>query len=212
MKIAYLYASERHPTKLSSSIPLSPLQESADLDMEDGDVHDDDEKTGHDFVREKKLATKAITTAMVDVWCNSIREGPKVGQIRSLLRAFRCASHYGDDEGDESAVKLGTMTSAVFNKIMVSVLTEMDGALRKILKLPASGGKKETVVELMGTRQWKNYSHMVKSYLGNALHILNQMTDTEMISFTLRRLKSSSVFLAAFPSLLRRYIKVLDNL
>ena len=40
------------------------------------------------------------------------------------------------------------------------------------------------------------------------LHVLNQMTDTKMISFTLRRLQYSSVFLAAFPSLLRRYIKV----
>jgi hypothetical protein len=45
-------------------------------------------------------------------------------------------------------------------------------------------------------------------HLGNALHILNQMTDTQMISFTLHRLKYSSLLLAAFPSLLRKYIKV----
>ncbi|KAK4763307.1 hypothetical protein SAY86_009075 [Trapa natans] len=186
------------------------IEESADLGMEDGDmqVDDDDEHIGHDSVNKQKSTSKTTTTAMVDAWCNAIRESPKVGPTRSLLRAFRCASHHGDDQGDESAVKLGTMTSAVFNKTMISVLTEMDGALRKLLRLPASGGKKEMMMELMGTRQWKNYSHMVKSYLGNALHILNQMTDTEMISFTLRRLKSSSVFLAAFPSLLRRYIRV----
>lgn len=189
------------------------MQESADSDVEDGEMQENvDEITGQDFVEEKKSTRKTITTAMIDSWCNSIRESPKVGAIRSLLRAFRCASHYGDDEGDESAAKLGTMTSAVFNKIMISVLTEMDGALRKMLKLPASGGKKETITELMGTRQWKSYSHMVKSYLGNALHILNQMTDTDMISFTLRRLKCSSVFLAAFPSLQRRYIKVSGTL
>ncbi|XP_031385492.1 nucleolar complex protein 2 homolog [Punica granatum] len=186
------------------------VDESAGSVLEDdGEIPgDDDEIMGHDVDEEKKPTAKTITTAMVDSWCNSIRESPKVGATRSLLRAFRCASHYGDDEGDESAAKLRTMTSTVFNKIMISVLTEMDGVLRKLLKLPASGGKKETIMELMLTRQWKNYSHMVKSYLGNALHILNQMTDTDMISFTLRRLKSSSLFLAAFPSLLRRYIKV----
>lgn len=48
----------------------------------------------------------------------------------------------------------------------------------------------------------------MKSYLENALHILNQMTDSQMISFALHRLKYSSLLLAAFPSLLRKYFKV----
>ncbi|KAL0435476.1 UNVERIFIED_CONTAM: Nucleolar complex protein 2 [Sesamum radiatum] len=64
------------------------------------------------------------------------------------------------------------------------------------------------VIDLMTTRRWKNYNNLVKSYLGNSLHVLNQMTDNEMIAFMLRRLKYSSVFLAAFPALLRKYIKV----
>jgi nucleolar complex protein 2 len=84
----------------------------------------------------------------------------------------------------------------------------MDGILRNLLKLPASGGRKEDITGLMTTKQWRSYGHIVKSYLGNALHILNQMTDTQMISFTLHRLKYSSLLLAAFPSLLRKYIKV----
>ena len=84
----------------------------------------------------------------------------------------------------------------------------MDGIIRNLLELPASGGKKETIIDLMTTKRWKNYNHLVKSYLGNSLHVLRQMTDTDMISFTLQRLKQSSVFLAAFPILLRKYVKV----
>jgi len=34
------------------------------------------------------------------------------------------------------------------------------------------------------------------------------MTDNQMISFTIRRLRSSVIFLAAFPTLLRKYLKV----
>lgn len=102
------------------------------------------------------------------------------------------------------------MSSAVFNKIMLFVLKEMDGILRGLLKLPTSGGKKEMIKDMSNTKRWKSNNHLVKSYLGNALHVLNQMTDTEMISFTLRRLRFSSVFLAAFPALLRKYIKVWD--
>ncbi|KAL3850067.1 hypothetical protein ACJIZ3_011949 [Penstemon smallii] len=149
-----------------------------------------------------------ITTAMVDSWCTEIHDGAKIGAIRSLLRAFRAACHYGDDSGDDSTTKFSTMSSSVFNKIMLVVLTEMDGILRGLLKLPPSGGKKEMVIDLMSTRRWKNYNHLVKSYLGNALHVLNQMTDNEMIAFMLRRLRYSSVFLAAFPALLRKYVKV----
>ncbi|KAG8635082.1 hypothetical protein MANES_17G118000v8 [Manihot esculenta] len=145
---------------------------------------------------------------MVDSWCNSVRENGKIGSVRSLMKAFRIACHYGDDGGDDSSMKFTIMSSGVFNKIMSFTLSEMDGILRNLLGLPTSGGKKETINNLMTTRKWKNYNHLVKSYLGNALHVLNQMTDADMISFTIRRLKYSAVLLAAFPNLLRKYIKV----
>ncbi|XP_010536116.1 PREDICTED: nucleolar complex protein 2 homolog [Tarenaya hassleriana] len=178
-------------------------------DLEDAEMQDEDETPELDIAKEgKESARKTITVAMVDSWCNLIREESRLSAVRSMLRAYRTTCHYGDDTGDDSSTKFSIMSSAVFNKIMIFVLSEMDGILRKLLKLPATGGKKETILDLTTTRPWKNYNHLVKSYLGNSLHVLNQMTDTEMISFTLRRLKYSSVFLAAFPSLLRKYIKV----
>lgn len=177
--------------------------------MDDADIQVDNETGRHDVAgKVAKPSKKVITTAMVDSWCNSIQENGNLSAVRSLMRAFKTACHYGDDAGDDSSTKFSIMSSSVFNKIMLFVLSEMDVILRKLLKLPTSGGKKETIVNLMNSKQWKNYNHLVKSYLGNALHVLNQMTDTEMISFTLRRLKYSSIFLAAFPSFLRKYIKV----
>lgn len=159
-------------------------------------------------ITKKGNEQKTITAAMVDSWCKSIREDAKLGGVRSILRVYRTACHYGDDTGDDQSAKFSVMSSAVFNKIMIFVLSEMDGILRKLLRFPATGGMKENILELTNTRPWKNYNHLVKSYLGNSLHVLNQMTDTGMISFTLRRLKHSAVFLSAFPSLLRKYIKV----
>uniref|UniRef100_A0A2N9EY38 Nucleolar complex protein 2 homolog n=1 Tax=Fagus sylvatica TaxID=28930 RepID=A0A2N9EY38_FAGSY len=180
-----------------------------DTDVEDAYVPVDNDIGRHGLAeKEDKPSRTVITTAMVDSWCNSIREKGNFSAIRSLMRAFKTACHYGDDGGDDSSTKFSIMSSSVFNKIMLFVLSEMDAILRKLLKLPSSGGKKETIMDLISTKQWKNYNHLVKSYLGNALHVLNQMTDTEMISFTLRRLKYSSIFLAAFPSLMRKYTKV----
>ncbi|XP_051118602.1 nucleolar complex-associated protein 2 isoform X2 [Andrographis paniculata] len=191
-------------------------EEDLDNDQTEADEEEEEEETEVDNVeqsedeaeKEVKPSKNVITSDMVDTWCNEIREGAKLGAIRSLLRAFRSACHYGDDAGDDPSAKLSTMSSSVFNKIMVFVLNEMDGIFRGLLKLPQSGGKKEMIVDLMPTRRWKNYNHLVKSYLGNSLHVLNQMTDNEMIAFVLRRLKYSSLFLAAFPALQRKYIKV----
>ncbi|XP_047165075.1 nucleolar complex-associated protein 2 [Vigna umbellata] len=185
------------------------LDDDVGNDIEDEDLKLDEEAS-EDEIQEKELKSskEVITTSMVDLWCKSIQENGSLSALRSLMRAFRTACHYGDDGGNESMAKLSVMSSTVFNKIMLTVLTEMDGILRKLFKLPASGGKKENITDLMATKHWNNYGHLVKSYLGNALHVLNQMTDTEMISFTLRRLKYSLLFLAAVPSLLRKYIKV----
>lgn len=185
------------------------MQEDADDDVEDAELHENDKNYEHEVSeKEEKSSKKVITSEMVDTWCHSIEENGKLVALRSLMKAFRTACHYGDDNGDDTSMKFSTMSSNVFNKIMLYVLSKMDGILRKFLKLPSSGGKKETIQALMITKQWKSFNHIVKSYLGNALHILNQMTDTEMISFTLRRLKYSSMFLVAFPSLQRKFVKV----
>lgn len=185
-------------------------EEDEDIETDvDGEEMQEDEEQGT-IATDKEVTTsrKVITSAMVDTWCTAIKENSSLGAVRSLMRAFRTACHYGDDGGDEDLSKLSVMPSNVFNKIMLFVLNEMDGVLRGLLKLPSSGGKKETVLDVVNTRPWKNHNHLVKSYLGNALHVLNQMTDTEMISFTLKRLRYSTIFLAPFPSLLRKYIKV----
>ncbi|KAI3710849.1 hypothetical protein L2E82_40643 [Cichorium intybus] len=178
-----------------------------DEDTQEGEDEEDDptDQTQASTKKEDESSIKTITSEMVDSWCKAIREERRIGAIRSIMRAFRSACHCGDDDSES---KLSSMSFPVFNKILLFVLSEMDGILRTILKLPLSGGKKEMILEAMNTRAWKNYNHLVKAYLGNALHVLNQMTDTDMIAFTLRRLKFSSLFLAAFPALLRKYIKV----
>ncbi|XP_057830087.2 nucleolar complex-associated protein 2 isoform X1 [Cryptomeria japonica] len=155
----------------------------------------------------KQLSRKIITTTIVDGWCKSIVEDQSLGALRSLMQAFRTACHYGDSDTDDSGPNLGVMTSNVFNKIMVFVLTEVDGIFRKLLGISSSGGKKDTILELKQTRRWAKIGSLVKSYLSNSLHVLNQMTDNRMISFTIRRLRSSIIFLAVFPTLLRKYVK-----
>jgi hypothetical protein len=48
----------------------------------------------------------------------------------------------------------------------------------------------------------------MRIYLANAVHMITEMTDEQMIAFIVHRVRASTVFLAAFPSLLRKYVKV----
>lgn len=155
-------------------------------------------------VKLQPTPAKIITSEMIDLWCEGINKYENFSAIRSLLRAFRTACHHGDDGENGFTI----VSSSVFNKVMLFVLNEMDGVLRELLKFPISGGKKETVLELTTTTLWKKYGPLIRLYLGNTLHVLNQMTDEQMIAFTLKRVKDSAVFLAAFPVLLRKYLKV----
>ncbi|KAJ4803415.1 Nucleolar complex protein 2 [Rhynchospora pubera] len=185
--------------------------EGEDTDVDVGTDLEEDVESDLLAEGKNKSHVKPITTSMVDSWCRDVKSRGSLKAVRSLLRAFRAACHYGDDDGDadQSSEKLGIISSSVFNKVMVFVLNEMDGILRTLLKAPEAGGKKETIMELTTTKQWKTYGGLMRVYLGNAYHILNQMTDEQMISFTIKRVKASAAFLAAFPSLLRKYIKVI---
>ncbi|KAL0904968.1 hypothetical protein M5K25_027135 [Dendrobium thyrsiflorum] len=184
------------------------------LEFNDEDITEDEVSDLEDVdskLTAEKLQTrgpKVITTTNVDTWCTAIKEKRSLGAIRSMLRAFRTACHHGDDAEDGSGQKFTILSSSVFNKIMVFVLNEMDGVLRKLLEAPSTGGKRETILDLMTTKAWKTHGSLMRLYLGNALQILNEMTDEQMISFTLKRIKASAVFLVAFPALLRKYIRV----
>jgi nucleolar complex protein 2 len=144
---------------------------------------------------------------MVDSWCNGAEDG-KIGSIRSILQAFRKACHYGKDQGDNLAAKFSVMSGSVLDKVMHFVLKHMDIILRELLGAPSFGGKKETISELMITKSWKQHGNLMRIYLGNALHMITEMTDEQMIAFTIHRVRASAVFLAAFPALLRKYVKV----
>ena len=61
---------------------------------------------------------------------------------------------------------------------------------------------------LAKTPKWRKVGGLVKSYLGNSLHLASQMTEPAMLAFTLRRLRASAAFLAPFAKIQRRLLKL----
>lgn len=63
------------------------------------------------------------------------------------------------------------------------------------------------MAELGKSSKWRKVGTLVKSYLGNSLHLLGQMSEAAMMTFALRRLRPSVVFLAPFHKIQRRFLK-----
>jgi nucleolar complex protein 2 len=74
------------------------------------------------------------------------------------------------------------------------------------------GGKGAKGALLLGPQvskapRWRKVEGLVKSYLGNTLHLLGQMTEPAMLAFLLRRLRASAAFLGPFDKIQRKLLK-----
>ncbi|XP_022765342.1 nucleolar complex protein 2 homolog isoform X3 [Durio zibethinus] len=90
--------------------------------------------------------------------------------------------------------------------------SEADNIFRETLGISCSSCKKETILELKNSSKWKTMKPLIKSYLRSTLFLLNQVTDSEILAFSLVRLRASIIFFAAFQPLLHRLIKIAVHL
>lgn len=141
-----------------------------DAEKQDGEnienIEDDDNK-------QQITQHQSVTLAMVDTWCTTVvnTQGvpPPMGAVKSILRAYRVACHYGDSEDMvEEGMKIAS--SAVYNKLLLFVLKEMDGVLRRMLGVEGN----VVVSDLPRLARWKKVEPLIKTYLGNTLHLLGK--------------------------------------
>ncbi|KAK7266166.1 hypothetical protein RIF29_18808 [Crotalaria pallida] len=144
---------------------------------------------------------KMLTCVSVDSLCKLVKEQNSVPALTCLINAYRAACHNDSD---------GTHKSETFSKILMFMLHEADAIFRKLLGISSSSLKKEAVLELKNSKKWLSLRLLIKSYLRSTLFLLNQVTDTEILTFSICRLRASIIFLAPFPSLLHKASQVLD--
>ncbi|XP_019442588.1 PREDICTED: nucleolar complex protein 2 homolog [Lupinus angustifolius] len=142
---------------------------------------------------------KLLTSASVDSLCQLVREQQSVPALTCLINAYRAACH-NDSEGAHK--------SETFCKILMFLLHESDTIFRKLLGISSTSFKKEIVLEQKNSKKWLSLRPLIKSYFRSTVFLLNQITDSEILAFLICRLRASIIFLAAFPSLLRRLLKI----
>ena len=113
----------------------------------------------------------SVTLAQVESWCSAALKNASLGAMRSLLRAYRTACHYGDSEDNVmEGMRLGS--SAVSNRLMLFVLREGDGIFKRMLGVEQ--GEEVEAVGLSKLPRWKKVEPLLKSYVGNTLHLLGR--------------------------------------
>ena len=180
--------------------------EGEDDDDDDDDEEEDDDDDGS-RPKSSKMDAKTLTSAVVTKLCERAASADSLGAVRNLLRAYRAAAHYGDeDEDEEAGVRLAS--SSAFHALVTFTLEEMDTILRGLLGSPPAGHPDEArMFKPHQQTRWKKVEPLAKSFLGNTLHLLGQLTDPDMSRFLMARLNASVPFFHAFERLTRKTLK-----
>ena len=96
----------------------------------------------------------------------------QVLQAWVVLQAYRLACHYGDTE-EQVHETMKISSSAVFNKLMLFVLKEADSIFLRMLSLD-----EQTMVtsrDVQRAKRLKKVENLLKSFLGNSLHLLGKL-------------------------------------
>ncbi|DBA84942.1 TPA: hypothetical protein ACH3X2_005684 [Trebouxia sp. C0005] len=147
---------------------------------------------------------KHVSRAMVQAWCNAAKANASPAAMHKLLQAYRLACHYGDTE-EQVHETMKISSSAVFNRLMLFVLKEGHHIFLRMLSLDEL--TTVTARDVQRSKRMKKVEGLLKSFLGNSLHLLGQMTDSAMLTFTLRRLRASVILLAPFVKLQRKFLR-----
>tara|TARA_Y100001954_G_scaffold227892_1_gene271505 strand:+ start:274 stop:2619 length:2346 start_codon:yes stop_codon:yes gene_type:complete len=171
---------------------------SDDEDEDEDDLSDDEDDT----TARKKAKKRTLTTEIVKKLCENAEGGESLAGAKALFQAYRSACHYGDDEndGDEASVRLAS--SSAFHELVQYTLTNADGILRGLLGVESRDD--DDAFKPHANARWKKVQPLAKSYIGNTLHLLGNLTDAEMTAMVIRQLKTVTPFMATFERLTKR--------
>ena len=100
-------------------------------------------------------------------------------------------------------------SSGAFNRLVVFTLSRGPALLRALLEPPAGSGRPPSALLFRPEAQprWKKVEPLARSFLGNALHLLGQLSDAAMAAFALSSLVPCAPFAQPFPRLTKLLLR-----
>ena len=147
---------------------------------------------------------KILTSKTISEWCQLVLDEPKAPALRNLLNAFRDACQFGLNSNSLSMQRL--QSTEVFYQIISFVLSKADNIFCALLEI--SDDDKGKLMNQRNGKKWQDIELLIKSYLWNSLDLISQLTDNQILTYVLTRLRTSAVYFSEYPSTSRRRLKV----
>ena len=138
-------------------------QEEEEAEEEEKEEEKEEEEEG----AAQKAAASVITSESLKSWCDAAQKNASLGAVKQMTRLYRIACHYGDEDAGEESLQLAS--SAVYNNILLFMLGKADDMFRKALAIDSDD------VDVTKQPRWPKYEPLVRSYLGNTLHLLGTL-------------------------------------
>ncbi|KAK9791168.1 hypothetical protein WJX73_004155 [Symbiochloris irregularis] len=150
----------------------------------------------------KAKPTKSLSSEGVDLLCQRAKETGSAKATQQLLQVYRTACHVGDADENlpGSTQALGT---AALDKLVLFMLTEAHDIFCGMLGVSA-GCKLQ---QLRTCQRWPKVQPLIKTFLGNSLHLLGSLTHASLQAFALRRMRASVVFLVSSDAVQRKLMR-----
>mmetsp|Transcript_10320 Transcript_10320/g.29240 ORF Transcript_10320/g.29240 Transcript_10320/m.29240 type:complete len:725 (-) Transcript_10320:321-2495(-) len=146
-----------------------------------------------------------IDDGAITTWCTAALTKGSLGAVKNVLKAYRVGCHYGDDDDETNQISVRLSDSNVFNQLMLFVLKNVDTIFRRLLQIES--GQKETE-KAMQSKKWTKVEPLVKSYLGNTLHLVSNVTEPGLAAYVYQRLRASVDLFTKFPVLSKKLLKL----
>ena len=144
---------------------------------------------------------KAMPSSLV--WYSNSRRIQQHQCLHMCMQAYRLACHYGDTE-EEVHETMKISSSAVFNKLMLFVLKEADHIFLRMLSLDEQTSV--TARDVQKSKRLKKVESLLKSFLGNSLHLLgmnNTLCKASAVSLQEKKGEYTSLHVVEFGVWLR---------
>ncbi|TFK29081.1 Noc2-domain-containing protein [Coprinopsis marcescibilis] len=164
-----------------------------DLDMDEGE---DDVEMGE----EDRVPT--LTKEILQKWQKALLEHRSLRALRRLLVAFRSAAHMNEDD---QVVAWSIDSPIVYNKLVVTSLRYTPIILEHHVpyKTQANGKFKPPTQ----TRKLKGLQKLILSFFNNIIHLLDQLTDSDMIALALGESAKLIPYIISSRKTVKQYLK-----
>jgi len=152
-----------------------------------------------------------LTPTKLDELIESAFREQRLRGLQYILHAFRAGAH-SQDETPPTGLRFRIDSTAVFTRMLGSVLTNARAAFSAHLGGQVASVGPFTAVQLTKSKRFKKLSPLLQSFLTNLIHMLGHTLDASILLLLLRALKLYVPFFAAYPKLAQRLSRSLLKL